>query len=315
MSTGLEVNLAGIKLEHPIMNAAGTCKLVEHVEKLSNSNTAAIMVGSFTMERREGNEGEVYWSTPGFSLNSLGLPNPGADYYRENLPKMVSIAHDAGKPLFVSLAGFTRWEYVDLCKLAIDAGVDMVELNLACPNVWEGNSQKEIISYDPYEIKCTTYAVQKEIHTYNIRRSVNFPLSIKISPLYPKLLREALQAVYGVSMVKIITAVNCFPNAMVLGENGKPMISPGGGLAGLGGPAMLPIGLGQVKQIREILDKSNTPGVKEMEVIGVGGIKYGQNVLDYLRCGASAVQVNTAYADEGESVFTRMLQEYVELLD
>ena len=68
-----EVEIAGSKLEHPLMNAAGACKKVEEVQELARSATAAIMLGSITLEPREGNSGNVYWAGDGFSLNSLGL--------------------------------------------------------------------------------------------------------------------------------------------------------------------------------------------------------------------------------------------------
>ena len=145
------VEIAGIRLEHPLMNGAGTCKLIDGdmgVKTLVRSATSAIVVGSITLEPRPGNSGDVFFVNNGFSLNSMGLPNPGADYYRKNLPEMVKLAHQARKPLFVSVAGFTHEEYADLTVLAFDGGADLVELNLACPNVWQGSSQKRIACFD-----------------------------------------------------------------------------------------------------------------------------------------------------------------------
>jgi len=107
----LQTEVAGIRLEHPLMNAAGTCKSLQDVKDLSRSASAAVMVGSITMEPRTGNTGDVYWAGPMFSLNSLSLPNRGAPFYKEVIPEMVACAHDKGKPLFVSVAGFSPEEY------------------------------------------------------------------------------------------------------------------------------------------------------------------------------------------------------------
>lgn len=86
--SSFNTSIAGIKLDHPIMNAAGPeCKKLEDVESLARSSVAAVMVGSITLEERPGNPGNVYWQSPtGFSLNSLGLPCPNVEYYKHNLP-------------------------------------------------------------------------------------------------------------------------------------------------------------------------------------------------------------------------------------
>jgi dihydroorotate dehydrogenase (fumarate) len=78
----LTFKLAGITLEHPLMNAAGMCKTTPQVIRLARSAVAAVMVGSITMEPRAGNQGNVFWQDPAgrYSLNSLGLPNPGSAY-------------------------------------------------------------------------------------------------------------------------------------------------------------------------------------------------------------------------------------------
>ena len=148
----LKVNLAGMSLEHPLMNAAGTCKLLEGQEgfnELVRSATAAIMVGSITLEPRPGNSGNVFWSDDLFSLNSSGLPNPGLEYYQNHLPKMLSLARQAPKPLFVSIVGFSVEEYVQLTEFALATGADLVELNLSCPNIWDEGRQKSLACFDP----------------------------------------------------------------------------------------------------------------------------------------------------------------------
>lgn len=294
----LQTEIAGISLEHPLMNAAGTCKTLEDVKKLSRSATAAVMVGSITMEPRDGNAGDIYWSEKMFSLNSLGLPNRGAPYYKEVITDMFIEANRAGKPLFVSVAGFRPEEYADLAELAFCGGADLIELNLSCPNIWQGSTQKRVACFDPALVAEVLRCVEESVGT-------NAKVSVKISPFSdPFALAEVAQVIGAAGVAKAVTAVNTFPNAF--GYNGaKPRITPGDGLAGFAGPAMKPIGLGQVRQLRGLLPK-------RIQIIGVGGITCGKDIWEYLKSGATATQVATAYLDHHEQVFSSLLGEFLE---
>ena len=296
----LQTQITGIQLEHPLMNAAGTCKLLEHVKELARSASAAIVVGSITMEPRTGNSGDTYWSEPRFSLNSLGLPNRGAPYYKETLPEMVSVAQGEGKPLFVSVAGFSPEEYASLAGLAFEGGADLVELNLGCPNVWQGSTQKRIACFDPALVAEILGRVEERV-------GADAKVSVKISPFSDTFaLAEVAQVIGSSKVAKAVTTVNTFPNAF--SYNGtKPRIAPGGGLAGLAGPAMKQIGLGQVRQLRSLLPE-------HIQIIGVGGITRGLDIREYLDSGAVATQVATAYLDQHEKVFFSLLDQLLEPL-
>ncbi|MBI1960761.1 MAG: tRNA-dihydrouridine synthase [Candidatus Liptonbacteria bacterium] len=297
---GLSVNLAGLQLEHPLMNAAGICKTLYDVRKLCRSATAAIMVGSMTMEGREVNIGNVYWTGPAFSLNSLGLPNGGAEYYREHLPAMIDIAHmEEHKPLFVSIAGFSPEEYAELAEIALNAGADGTELNLGCPNVWRDGIQKRIACFDPLLVAEILKRVEERV-------GKDARIFVKISPFSdPFALAEIAHVIGEAEIVKAVTAVNTFPNAFAFDESGKPRITPAGGLAGLAGPAMKPIGLGQVRQLRALLPE-------RIQIIGVGGISDWADAQEYCRAGADAVQIGTAFLNEGPRIFGRLLTDAVD---
>lgn len=297
----LQTSVAGIQLEHPLMNAAGTCKMIEDVERLSRSATAAIMVGSITMEPRTGNSGDVYWAGPMFSLNSLGLPNRGAEYYSKAPPEMVRIAHDSGKPLLVSVAGFAPSEYAELASLAVWGGADLVELNLGCPNVWHDGAQKRIACFDAELVDQIQERVLERVGS-------DAKIAVKISPFSdPFALAEVARVIGESKMVKVVTTVNTFPNTFSFNGE-KPRITPGGGLAGFAGPAMKPIGLGQVRQLRGLLPNS-------IEIIGAGGITQGGDIREYRQSGAVAVQVATAYLERHEQVFSTLLGELLEIVD
>ncbi|MBI4049906.1 MAG: tRNA-dihydrouridine synthase [Candidatus Doudnabacteria bacterium] len=295
-----ETTLMGLQFEHPVFNAPGEVKRLEHVKALCSSAAVAIMVGSITWEQRDGNAGNVYYPGPEFSLNSLGLPNGGREYYRKHLPDMVRMAHDAGKPLFVSVAGFSPHEYLRLADLVAEAGADAVELNLGCPNVWDGGQQKGILSFEPDRIDETLGLLKFEL---------DLPVSLKLSPysdpgMIPRI-AEVLKR--HADMVKAISAVNCFPNALKFGDDGQPVITPGQGLAGLGGPAMRPIALGQVFQWFKVLP------TRYIQIIRVGGASHGKDVFESESLGATATQVGTAFFNEGPGIFSRILAEMVEL--
>lgn len=287
------VNVAGLRLEAPVMIGAGPVKLPEHILELAQSNAAAIVLGSITVEERLGNSGRTYFLGPNesFSLNSKGLPNPGLKYYTDHLSEMVQIAHDHGKPLIISAAGFSPEEYARLSEVIMNSGADGQELNLGCPNVWgKDGKQKRITSFDEDLISETLRLVEQEVGSDGWT-------SIKLSPYSDPITLERIAAILGHSaLVKAITASNTFPNALSFNEQGEPTINPGGGLAGMAGAAMKPINLGQVNQLRRILP--------EMALIGVGGISTNQDVVDYLRAGANATQVTTAYINLGPRIFS-----------
>ncbi|MBI5037559.1 MAG: dihydroorotate dehydrogenase [Candidatus Kerfeldbacteria bacterium] len=287
----------GLELEHPVMNAAGTCKHLDGdlgVQQFSRSATAMIMVGSATIESRLGNSGDVYYHDTYFSLNSIGLANPGIEYYRRNLPEMNQISHGVGKPLGFSIAGFTPDEYAMMAKVAAEAHVDLIELNLGCPNIWDGGKQKRIASFDPTMIAAILDAVTRQIGT-------SCRLSVKLSPIAdPYLLQQVGSCLSAYPIVKAITVCNTFPNALALKTNGQPEITPASGLGGLAGAALKPIALGQIHQLHTILGE-------QVSYIGVGGITTGADVRDFLHAGASCVQIATPIMNQGLRSFSIIL--------
>jgi dihydroorotate dehydrogenase (fumarate) len=294
-----KISSCGREFDHPIMNAAGTCKLLDDVKKLAKSAVSAVMVGSITVEPRDGNPGNVWEHCGSYTLNSLGLPNPGIDYYRTNLPEMKKICADNGKPLLVSVAGFSPNEYAVLAEVAVSGGADFVELNLGCSNVWGTDGQKPITSFDEALIRSIINYVKREIESFGV----------KLSPYSNPLELVAVASVIRdwSRRIEFVTTSNTFPNAYGCTENGRQHIAVGKGLAGFAGPAMKPIALGQVIQFRGLLD----PGI---EIIGAGGVTNGQDVLDYVRNGAKLVQVGSEFMRSHDPrVFGRILQEYVDL--
>ncbi len=295
MKLNAPIQIADINFGNAIMNAAYVhSKTLEDVEALAKSGSGAIVVGSILVKAREPNPGQGYWRhKEGFySLNSYGLPNGGMPYFKENLPKMVEIAHAHDKPLIANVVGFTKEEFVELIKLAEESGADMVELNLGCPNVWHKGKQKRIISYHA--------SLVKEVLDFIAKNPPSIKIAVKISPLPPDILGEVAQVIIDSGIAQVVTATNSYPNAATTtGTNGPDKYDDT--LAGLAGRALKPISLGIVQQLRAALPDS-------IQIIGAGGVSTVNDVNDYLKAGASAVQIATALVDDGLSLFTRINQ-------
>ncbi|WP_165485278.1 dihydroorotate dehydrogenase [Protofrankia symbiont of Coriaria ruscifolia] len=309
--------LCGVELEHPLMNAAGTCKSLDEVDVLARSAVSAVVVGSITAQARTGNGGNVYYPGDFFSLNALGLPNPGLAYYREHLPEMISITHAAGKPLVVSIAGFSEAEYAAAAYDVALAGADIIELNLACPNVWDGGTQKRIACFDNSQTETVCTQVSQALAAATPTGATAGegrrppPFGIKISPFSdPAGLAELASLVAKLSSTpqgpRFVCAVNTFPNALALDGTNRPVIDVE--LAGLAGAALKPVALGQIRQLRRLLPET-------VELIGAGGVSRGRDIADFLCAGAAAVQAATAFWNRNgdAGVFGDILTDYADL--
>ncbi len=294
--------IGGLAFQNPILNAAGHCKNDIQFEALLRSSASGINVGSIMPDFRTGNRGEVYWTTPAFTLNSLGIPCQAPEFYEEYLPGWVREAEKAEKHLVLNIAGFKIGDYVALAKLAAKCGVRIIEVNFGCPNLVDTGEQKPIFSFDIELMEAILRGISLEINS-NITQ-----VWVKFSPFSNFLQIPAVAAmIVPFEMISAVVTTNTFPNGFGFKDNGKPMIDPNEGLAGVSGPPMFPIGLGQVKQWRKALDKLES----SIAVVGVGGIDSGSAVMDYFRAGAVLAEVGTAYFNQGEKIFERLLGELV----
>jgi dihydroorotate dehydrogenase (fumarate) len=285
----ISVMLAGQKFSVPIMNGAGSCKTLEDVRSLARTPAGGIVVGSGTVKGGTGNENNTFDWNQYRSLNSLDLPNPGKEVYRSQLPEMVNIATQAGKPLHFSIAGNTPDEYAEMALVALEAKVNCLEINLGCPNKFDGDKrQARIIANLPY--------VSYEI-LHLIRRRIGFllPISVKVTYYSDRGVLEEMAGVINDPRFAIhaVVTTNTLPNCVAFTENGKHLLVPQfKGYAGGGGRMMKEAGLGQVQMWRETLKP-------EIQIIGVGGISTGRDVVEYMWAGADAVQMTTALLTKG----------------
>ena len=271
------------------MNAAGMCKTLDDVERFRAAPITEVNLGSVTALPREGNSGTTFWidDTSGASLNALGLPNAGLDWYRAQMPGIAERVHGAGKRLRVSVAGFSVEDYRTLVAGLSEFDIDCIEINLSCPNVWDGADQKPVFALDA-ELTRTICRMAAEIVPERIA------LSVKLAPSDPLLLKRLAGIVAATGRIGEVVAVNTLPNAFAF-DGGRQAMG-GNGLAGLGGRPLKPVALGHVVQLRRLLPA-------HIPVVGVGGVFAGQDVIDYIAAGAAGVQVGTACYAYGAGVF------------
>lgn len=260
------MQFCGLDISTQIGNAAGPfSKTLQDVQTLANTKAGIITVGSITVQERTGNPEPRWYDGQTFTLNSFGLPNAGLEQYKAWLPQMVHIAHAANKPVSVSIAGFSLEEYIQITEAVQSHQVDLIELNLSCPNVKD------------HQLLCFQPTVMQQLFN-QLSKVTQKPLLVKLSPYSnPAELARVAELVNKSGNINGVVCSNSFPYGY-FGQNALA-----GNLGGVGGSALLPIALGQVRQFRQLLNP-------EKVIVGLGGVQSGSHVQSYLTAGASLVQ-------------------------
>lgn len=259
----------------PVMIGAGVCKTPAKTSDCIK--VAPVVSGSYTSKAREGNTGKLFYPETleeleqiGFGLNAFGMPNRGFGSVSTEFS-----GRQFENPLIVSIAGFSPNEYLEGVRIfSTLANVAAIELNAGCPNTGHG----EILSFD--ENVLTT--LLENLSSSSIEK----PLWLKFSPFTNpnELERRAKLVNQYKKLVKAVVTCNTFPNGYA-GPSAIDTIRTGN-YGGLSGPALKHIALGQVHQFRKYLDP-------DIDVIGVGGIMTGNDIVDFLDAGAKAVQLTS----------------------
>lgn len=259
----LGVELRGLRLQNPVIAAAGTFGFGEEYAELYDLSTlGALVTKTLTLRPRPGNPQPRLWETPCGLLNSIGLENPGLDAFLEDvLPRMLNF----GVPIVVSIYGETPAEYAEMAR-RLPAEVSALELNLSCPNV---PGKPPVLS--PPEITARVAAA---------REAWPGELWAKISPEgdYLAAARAAQRA-----GADALVATNTFRGMAIDLARRAPVFA--NVVAGLSGPAIKPLVLRIVYELC---------GVLGIPVIACGGIVSGRDALEFIFAGAHAVQVGTA---------------------
>jgi dihydroorotate dehydrogenase (NAD+) catalytic subunit len=263
----LGVQVGSLALANPIGTASGTYgKGVEFQPFYDVSRLGCVVVKTITSQPRAGNPPPRLVETPGGLLNSIGLPNVGAEAYIETvLPKLRSL----GAPLVINIAGHDVEDFGALAaRFAREEGIAALELNMSCPNVTRG------LDFS------TSPKVAREV-LRQVRAETDLPLIAKLSPNVTDIRPIAEAAVEGGA--DAISAINTLVGIAIDWRRRKPVL--GRGYGGLSGPCIKPVALRIVRQLYETVD---------VPVIGIGGIQDADDVMEYLLAGATAVQVGTS---------------------
>ena len=273
----LKTNLLGFVMNSPVIGASGTVGYgVEYEELADFAKIGGISGKGLTLHGQYGNKGERLWETPSGLINSIGLQNPGVQHFIDvELPEMLELKQKYGTVAIANLGGHSEEEYVEGAAMLSESAVDIVELNISCPNVKVGGMA--------YGVKAEAAGAVVRM----VRDACKKPLMVKLSPQAENI-PEMCKAVEAAG-ADAISLTNTFQACAIDLEKRRPVFN--NIFAGLSGPAVRPIALRMVWQAVGAVDGA-------VPVIGLGGIASGEDALQFIMAGAAAVQVGTAnFAD------------------
>lgn len=272
----MQVNLAGVALANPMMTASGTCGYGnEYADFADISRLGAFVTKSVTAQPRKGNEAYRIVETRGGMLNAIGLANVGLEAFtRDKLPALRELRKQ-GPKIIVNVAGYSTDDYVSTAgAIAQEADVDAIELNVSCPNVKDGLT----FGTDGPLLKKLVAEVKNAM-------GKRCKLIVKLSPNVADITVTARAAVEGGA--DVLSLINTYTAMVVDIEKRRPRIANGTG--GLSGPAVRPLAVFLVHRVyRNVAKDAGVP------IIGMGGIQYWQDAVEFLLAGATGLAVGTA---------------------
>lgn len=262
--TNMKVDICGVEFKNPVIAASGTFGFGrEYGEYFDLSRLGGISTTGITYDERPGNTGIRIFETPSGMINSIGLENPGVKAFIED---EVSFLENLQTKILVNVSGNTIDEYLKIIEELEDKNLDMIELNISCPNVKEGGMAFGIRCESAYEI------VKKA------KETTKKPLIVKLSPNAEDIV--AMGKACEEAGADGLSLVNTFKAMAIDIVNKKPVFD--NITAGLSGPAIKPIALRMVYEVFKNVD---------IPVIGLGGIMNYKDVIEFIMAGATAVQV------------------------
>ena len=293
----LETTFANHIFANPLMNASGVhCMTTQELDELAHSEAGAFITKSCTINERKGNPEPRYFDVPLGSINSMGLPNLGFSYYLEYALAYEKVQENQNQPLFFSIAGMSVQENLEMLEKIEKSGFNgITELNLSCPNV-PGKPQ---LAYD-FE---ATYETLKEVFSIFSK-----PLGIKLPPYFDFAHFDQMADILNQFPLTYVNAINSVGNGLYIDtEQEAVVIKPKEGFGGIGGEYIKPTALANVRAFYTRLKP-------EIQIIGTGGIRTGQDAFEHLLCGASMLQIGTELHKEGPEIFSRITNELTQIM-
>lgn len=263
----LSVKVCGVDFKNPIIPASGVFGYGREYEELFPlSKLGGIATKGTTITRRTGNLSPRIAETPSGILNSVGLQNPGIDYFIDTeLPNLMT----KDTVIIANIAGSTVDECVTIAKKLDETDVHMIELNISCPNVKQGGAA--------FGTSCSG----AENITAEVRKATKKPLIVKLSPNVTNItdIAKAVESA-GADSVSLI---NTLLGMRIDINTQRPILK--NNVGGMSGPAVFPIAVRMVWQVANAV---------KIPVIGMGGVSSGKDAIELMMAGASAVQVGAA---------------------
>lgn len=263
----LKVNIAGVELKNPVMNASGTFGSgKEYSDFVDLSLLGAVVVKGVADKPWNGNNSPRIAEVYSGMLNSVGLQNPGVEYFIKN---DIPYLRQFDTKIIVNVCGHTIDEYCNVVKALNGKDIDMLELNISCPNVSEGG-----IAFG------TDCSVAEKVVS-EVKKYADKPLIVKLSPNVSDIVSIAKSVenagADAISLINTITGmkIDIKKRAPILANK----------VGGMSGPAIKPIAVRMVYQVKKAV---------KIPIIGMGGISNGVDAIEFMMAGASAVAIGTA---------------------
>lgn len=262
----INVELCGINLKNPVIAASGTFGFGEEYNQFYDvSKLGGISTKGLTIAPKAGNDGIRVFETKSGIMNSVGLQNPGVEHFINN--ELLSM-NKFDTAVIANLGGGTLEDYLKGIELLNNTDVDIIELNISCPNVKHGGMAFGIKADVAYET------------VSEVRKICKKPLMVKLSPNAENIIDMAVKCCEAGA--DSLSLVNTF-NAMAIDiKRRKPIFN--NKTAGLSGPAIKPIALRMVYEVCKNVD---------IPVVGMGGISTAEDAIEFIMAGATAVQIGT----------------------
>lgn len=290
----LETTFFNHTFANPFMNASGVhCMTTTELVELEQSNAGAFITKSCTLNERAGNPEPRYFDVPLGSINSMGLPNRGFDYY---LDYALNYEKQQTQPLFFSIAGMSAAENLEMLTMIEKSDFQgITELNLSCPNV-PGKPQLA------YDFEATEDLLQQVFARFTK------PLGIKLPPYFDLAHFDQMAEILNQFPLTYVNSINSIGNGLYIDPQKEAVvIKPKEGFGGLGGEYVKPTALANVRTFYTRLKP-------EIKIIGTGGIRNGQDAFEHLLCGATMLQIGTELHKEGPKIFDRITKELEQIM-
>ena len=263
----MKVNIAGVEFKNPVTVASGTFGSgEEYGEFVDLNNLGAVTTKGVASTPWEGNDTPRVAETYGGMLNAVGLQNPGVDVFAK---RDIPFLRQFDTKIIVNVCGHTEEEYLDCVKRLADEDVDMLEINISCPNVKEGGIA---FGTDPKAVE--------EI-TRKVKEVAKQPVIMKLSPNVTDIVEMAKAAQRGVA--DALSLINTITGMKIDIEKQDFVLANKTG--GLSGPAIHPVAVRMVYQVANAVD---------LPIIGMGGIQNADDAIEMILAGATMVSVGTA---------------------